>query len=212
MSPLLQVSVGEGTLTFGMVFTAFFVMLGPVKIIAPFAKLTAGMEEGAARRLALEATGIACAGGIVASIFGQRILASWDISLNALRLAAGLVLLLVALRATLDQYAPPREAPTAEGRGNLAFSPLAFPIILTPYGLAILILILAVFGGLERDAAVFAIFLLVMLLDLAVMWFARAIVRRGGWILALFGAVLVVMQVALAVELMLDALRALGVW
>lgn len=212
MSPLLQVSVGEGTLTFGMVFTAFFVMLGPVKIIAPFAKLTAGMEEGAARRLALEATGIACAGGIVASIFGQRILASWDISLNALRLAAGLVLLLVALRATLDQYAPPREAPTAEGRGNLAFSPLAFPIILTPYGLAILILILAVFGGLERDAAVFAIFLLVMLLDLAVMWFARAIVRRGGWILALFGAVLVVMQVALAVELILDALRALGVW
>lgn len=212
MSPLLQVSVGEGTLTFGMVFTAFFVMLGPVKIIAPFAKLTAGMEEGAARRLALEATGIACAGGIVASIFGQRILASWDISLNALRLAAGLVLLLVALRATLDQYAPPREAPTAEGRGNLAFSPLAFPIILTPYGLTILILILAVFGGLERDAAVFAIFLLVMLLDLAVMWFARAIVRRGGWILALFGAVLVVMQVALAVELILDALRALGVW
>lgn len=212
MSPLLQVSVGEGTLTFGMVFTAFFVMLGPVKIIAPFAKLTAGMEEGAARRLALEATGIACAGGIVASIFGQRILASWDISLNALRLAAGLVLLLVALRATLDQYAPPREAPTAEGRGNLAFSPLAFPIILTPYGLAILILILAVFGGLERDAAVFAIFLLVMLLDLAVMWFARAIVRRGGWILALFGAVLVVMQVALAIELILDALRALGVW
>lgn len=212
MSPLLQVSVGEGTLTFGMVFTAFFVMLGPVKIIAPFAKLTAGMEEGAARRLALEATGIACAGGIVASIFGQRILASWDISLNALRLAAGLVLLLVALRATLDQYAPPREAPTAEGRGNLAFSPLAFPMILTPYGLAILILILAVFGGLERDAAVFAIFLLVMLLDLAVMWFARAIVRRGGWILALFGAVLVVMQVALAVELILDALRALGVW
>lgn len=212
MSPLLQVSVGEGTLTFGMVFTAFFVMLGPVKIIAPFAKLTAGMEEGAARRLALEATGIACAGGIVASIFGQRILASWDISLNALRLAAGLVLLLVALRATLDQYAPPREAPTAEGRGNLAFSPLAFPIILTPYGLAILILILAVFGGLERDAAVFAIFLLVMLLDLAVMWFARAIVHRGGWILALFGAVLVVMQVALAVELILDALRALGVW
>lgn len=212
MSPLLQVSVGEGTLTFGMVFTAFFVMLGPVKIIASFAKLTAGMEEGAARRLALEATGIACAGGIVASIFGQRILASWDISLNALRLAAGLVLLLVALRATLDQYAPPREAPTAEGRGNLAFSPLAFPIILTPYGLAILILILAVFGGLERDAAVFAIFLLVMLLDLAVMWFARAIVHRGGWILALFGAVLVVMQVALAVELMLDALRALGVW
>lgn len=212
MSPLLQVSVGEGTLTFGMVFTAFFVMLGPVKIIAPFAKFTAGMEEGAARRLALEATGIACAGGIVAAIFGQRILASWDISLNALRLAAGLVLLLVALRATLDQYAPPQEAPTAEGRGNLAFSPLAFPMILTPYGLAILILILAVFGGLERDAAVFAIFLLVMLLDLAVMWFARAIMRRGRWILALFGAVLVVMQVALAIELILDALRALGVW
>lgn len=212
MSPLLQVSVGEGMLTFGMVFTAFFVMLGPVKIIAPFAKFTAGMEEGAARRLALEATGIACAGGIVAAIFGQRILASWDISLNALRLAAGLVLLLVALRATLDQYAPPQEAPTAEGRGNLAFSPLAFPMILTPYGLAILILILAVFGGLERDAAVFAIFLLVMLLDLAVMWFARAIMRRGRWLLALFGAVLVVMQVALAIELILDALRALGVW
>lgn len=209
--PLLQVSV-DGALTFGMVFTAFFVMLGPVKIIAPFAKLTAGMEEGAARRLALHATGIACAGGIVAAIFGERILTNWGISLNALRLAAGLVLLLVALRSTLAQYGPPQEAPTTEGRSNPAFTPLAFPIILTPYGLAILILILAVSGDLERDAAVFAIFLLVMLLDLGVMWFARDIVHRGGWALALFGAVLGVMQVALAVELMLDALRALGVW
>ncbi len=49
-------------LSLGMYFTAFFVMLGPVKLIAPFAHLTADLDVGAARRLALQGVGIACWG------------------------------------------------------------------------------------------------------------------------------------------------------
>jgi multiple antibiotic resistance protein len=198
-------------LTLGMIFTAFFVMLGPGKLIAPFAHLTAGLEEAAARRLALRATGIACAGGVVAAVLGQRVLATWSISLPALLLAAGIVLFVVALKNMLARYAPPTAPTPGVSPPHPALAPLAVPLILSPYGIATFILILALSHNLDREVLIFGLFLVVMLLNLAVMWYVRAIVRWGGGLLALISAVVGVLQVALAIQLSLDALRLLHI-
>lgn len=195
-------------LSLGMVFTAFMVMLGPVKLIGPFSAMTSHMDEALARKVALKGVGIACIGGLVAATVGQNILTSWGISLSALHFAGGLVLLLVALNNVLAQYEapPPPTEPTIAPR-NLAMSPLAFPTILTPYGLAIFMLLLAMTSDVRRGAYICAFFLIVMALNLAAMWFARAIVRRGGSALAILGAVLGVLQVALAIQMILTELR-----
>ena len=196
----------------GMIFTAFLVMLGPVKIVFPFAKLTSDLEEAEARQIGLKGFGLACVAGVVAAIIGQRILASWQISLSALHLTAGLVLLLVALKNTLAQYGSAEDtllSPSA--RRNVAFAPLAFPILLTPYGIATFILILASTRDVYLDFIIFGLFLVVMTLNLMVMWYARAIIRRGGGGLALLGAVLSILQVALSIQMILDALRDLQV-
>jgi multiple antibiotic resistance protein len=198
-------------LTLGMYFTAFFVMFGPVKLVAPFAHLTAGLERDAARRLALKAVGIACAGGLVAAVMGQRALVTWGVSRATLLLAAGIVLFVVALGNVMAAYAPPAATPPATLPPHPAISPLAIPLILTPYGVATFVLILAITRDLERQAMVFGLFLLVMLLDLGAMWFARPIVHWGGGLLSLFGAVLGVLQVALGLQLILEALRILRV-
>ncbi|MFN8592773.1 MAG: MarC family protein [Thermomicrobiales bacterium] len=197
-------------LSLGMYFTAFLVMFGPAKLIAPFARLTAGLERQAARRLALEGVGLACAGGVVAAILGQRALARWDITRPALLLAAGILLFIVALHKTLASYDPP-EVPHAPAvpPPHPALSPLAVPLILTPYGIAIFILILAITHDLKRQLMVFALFLVVMLLDLLVMWFVSQIVRWGGGLLSLVGSVLGVLQVALGLQLTLEALTLL---
>jgi multiple antibiotic resistance protein len=199
-------------LSLGMYFTAFFVMLGPVKLIAPFARLTAGLEVGAARRLALKGVGMACAGGAVAAVLGQRTLATWGVSRGTLLLAAGIVLFVVALRSTVASYAPSGvKPPPAVLPPHPALSPLAVPLILTPYGVATFILILAVTHELDRQVLIFGLFLVVMLLDLAAMWFVQPIVHWGGGLLALVGAVLGVLQVALGLQLILEALRLLHV-
>lgn len=197
-------------LSLGMYLTAFFVMFGPAKLVAPFIHLTAGLDRRAARHLALKGAALACAGGAVAAVLGQRALVTWGISRPVLLLAAGIVLFIVALHKTLAPYEPPAGPhPEQPSPPHPALSPLAAPLILTPYGLATFILILAITGDLQRQLVVFGLFLVVMLLDLLVMWFVWPIVRWGGGLLALVGSVLGVLQVALGLQLSLEALSLL---
>jgi len=51
----------------------------------------------------------------------------------------------------------------------------------------------------------------VMLVNLLVLWYARPIIRRGAFLLQLLGAVLGVLQVALAIQMIVEALRFLKV-
>lgn len=198
-------------LSLGMYLTAFFIMLGPLKLIVPFAHLTAGMPSHDARRLALRGVALACAGGAIAAVLGQRALANWRIERPTLLLAAGIVLFVVALRAVTSTAPRAKSTPPDVPPPYPALSPLAVPLILTPYGIATFILILAVAHDLERQLVIFGLFLVVMLLDLLAMWYVEWIFRWGGGILTLVGSVLGVLQVALALQLMLEALGLLHV-
>ena len=95
------------------VFVLFFVMLGPIKIIAPFATMTKEAEEASARKLAIRAFAIASVTTLLAAAIGRAILENWHVSLGALLIAGGVILFLVALRQVLQQYAP---APEMEAR------------------------------------------------------------------------------------------------
>ena len=198
-------------LSLGMYLTAFFIMLGPLKLILPFARLTARMPDDAARRLALKGVAIACAGGALAAILGLRALANWGIARPTLLLAAGIVLFVVALREVTSTAPSDPGPPHPELPSHPALSPLAVPLILTPYGVATFILILAVSHDLERQMVIFGLFLAIRLLDRLSVWHVQSIFGWGRGILALAGSVLGVLQVALALQLMLEALGLLHV-
>jgi uncharacterized membrane protein YeaQ/YmgE (transglycosylase-associated protein family) len=82
----------------GQIFTYFIVMLGPFHLLGHFAKISSEMDASASRKLAVKGFTIACFAGLAGAIIGTSILASWRISLPALLIATGLVLLLVALK------------------------------------------------------------------------------------------------------------------
>jgi multiple antibiotic resistance protein len=124
-------------LSLGMFFTAFFVILGPVKLIAPFAALTADLEVEAARRLARKGLGLACVGGTVAAVLGQRALATWGVSRATLLLAAGIVLFVVALSDAVATATPSGATAPVALPSHPARSPLTVPLIPTPYGAAL---------------------------------------------------------------------------
>jgi multiple antibiotic resistance protein len=200
----------------GKIFTYFMVMLGPNKLIAPFVSISRGMDDAACRSLAFKGFAIACLAGVAAATMGQKTLAKWGVSLPALLVAAGLVLLLVALQSVLAQYEPrpakKADAPAEPATPSLltALSPLAFPSIITPFGSAALILLLAAAPA-GQDLEILGVFLAVMVINLIAMLLARPIIKYGAALLQIVGAVLGVLQVALAVEMFLIAASMLGI-
>ena len=91
------------------IFTIFFLTLGPVKIIAPFARLTHEATPKYRRDVAILASVISTTVVLLVALLGHRLVVNYQLSLDALRLAGGLVLLLSALFNTFPHLQPPLE-------------------------------------------------------------------------------------------------------
>jgi multiple antibiotic resistance protein len=192
------------------IFTLFFVTLGPIKLIGPFVRATAPLTEAELRALSVRAAGIAALIAVAGGFLGRALLESWQIPVLVLRLTTGLILFVVAFQLVMMPYhapatstGPPGERPTA--------AKLVFPMVLTPYGIAAVIVLLALSQGTERTGLIVGMLLVVMLLNLLSMAFARPLLRMIGPALQALGVVLSVLQLALALQIMLTALRGLGV-
>lgn len=193
------------------IFTFLFLMLGPFKIIGPFAKMTKGADVALARKIAMNATIFSSAAILTAAVIGESFLSKYGIPLPVLALTAGIILFLVALQNTLQQFSPhvthtDTQTPTL----NMAMSPLAFPTIITPYGIATLVVFLALSPDIQGKLTIGAILLVIMLLNLIAMLSARHIPPIIGIFLNILGTVLGVIQVALGLQIIHNSLRALG--
>ncbi len=197
------------------IFMMLFLMLGPIKILVPFVNMTRGSDPAFRRRLATRAVLFSTAALAVAGALGRSVLDNFNISLPVLALTGGLVLFLVALQTVLQQSAGPSR-PRPDGPPpelHLAFSPLAFPTIVTPYGIAAVI----VFAALAQDDYVDklvlgGVVLLILVMDWLAMLFADAILRWVGTALQVFAVVLGVTQIALGLQVIMHSLSMIGVF
>lgn len=195
----------------GQIFTFFFVMLGPIKIIGPFAKMTQGADLWLAHRMAGRAIVFSTLALLFAAAVGESLLSRYHVPLPVLALAAGIVLFLVALLAILQQFTAPaasaKETPPATL--SMAVTPLALPTIVTPYGIAALIVFVSLRPDWQGKLVIGAMLLGIMLLDLGAMLLARYILRFLGVFLQILGAVLGIVQVALGLQIILGSLQKL---
>jgi len=195
-------------------FTVFLVMLGPLKILGPFAQRTRGVDDATTRQIAWWTFIVATLAAIAGGLLGSRVLVNWHVSLPALTLTAGIVFFLVALSQLLEQYEPSHAlAPEALPPSPIAAAcRLVFPTVLTPYGIAAVIALLASSGDAVRTMTILLVLVGVMVLNLLAMSFAkRILVGLTVMVLQVLGAVLAVLQVALSVQIILTGLRSLGV-
>jgi multiple antibiotic resistance protein len=167
------------------------------------------------RRIALLATLFASLALAVAAFLGEYFLTSFGIPLPVLALSAGLILLLVALINTLQQLLPHGAAAQSEALRTTtplqrALSPLAFPTIVTPYGIATLVVFLALATEMQARLTVGAIVVVIMLSNLGVMLLTRHILPLLVVLLPILGAVLGVVQVALGLQIVHRSLMTLG--
>jgi multiple antibiotic resistance protein len=195
------------------IFALFLVTLGPMKILGPFAQQTRDLEGPALRGLAFRVFAVSVCGLLAAALLGNALLERWNISLPALLIATGIVFFLVAIRLVLSPYEAERTAPAPLPQSPWAATlRLTFPTVLTPYGVAAVIALLA---GTDDPARVRMVLLLataVMALNLLAMLYARNIMRGVALlVLQVLASVLGVLQVALSVQIVLWALEELGV-
>jgi len=200
------------------VFTFLFLMLGPFKIIGPFARITKGADPATTRQIALWATLFSSLALIFAAFLGQYFLDKYGIPVPILALSAGIILFLVALLGILHQFMPmgsDDESPVAVAPMppmKLALTQLAFPTVVTPYGIAALVVFIALSQTLQAQLTIGAITLAIMLLNLGVMLAAKRVLPVLGLVLPILGAVLGVVQVALGLQIINSSLRAMGVF
>ena len=193
-------------------FTTLFVVIDPPGQTPIFMALTQGMDSRTKRAIALRAC--LTAAGILAmfAAFGEAVLGFVGISMPAFRVAGGVLLFLTALDMLFERRTKRREdRAEAEEHADPSVFPLGIPLIAGPGSIATMILLAGQHPGAEGLATVIG----VMLAVLAVVLFLYLISGLLGRLLGKTGLNVVtrllgMLLAALAVQFILDGLRAFG--
>jgi multiple antibiotic resistance protein len=210
-----ETPLADATINGRNIFFMLFLMLGPIKILMPFVQMTKGTATGFRRRLATRSILFSAAALALAGVLGRTMMENFNISVPVLALTGGIILFLVALQTVLQQFATANgnlgqsDAPAGL---HLAFSPLAFPTIVTPHGIAALIVFATLASGDPRaQSTVAAIVLTILAMDWAAMLFAETVLKWIGTALQVLAIVLGVTQIALGMQIIVHSLGAIGV-
>jgi multiple antibiotic resistance protein len=200
-------------MTFGIVdiATLLLVTVGPLKALIVFATLTARADAGFRRQVAIRTVTVATIVTLVFVIAGNFFLQIFHISLPALKIAGGIILLLVALDMVMGgSHEDESEKPKALSP-DIAVFPLAMPMMATPQGLVAITVIVAARQSLVDVLVVVVVLLAVMALNLLCLLSADRIIKAiGPAALLVIGKIAGLLLTALAVQLMILGLRDLG--
>jgi multiple antibiotic resistance protein len=192
------------------VILILFVTIGPLKAAIMYAKLTTGTDRAFQKTVAFNTVGVATIVTLVFVFFGQNLLDLFHVSLPALKIAGGLILLLFALDMVIGEHKDHVEGGVPSTQ--IAIYPLAMPLMATPQGLVAITAIVAETQTFVQKLVVAAVVLGIMALNLAILLSAGVLIKGGAE-----GRQIVISKVmglllsALAIQLMISAFRDLGV-
>ena len=86
------------------IFAFLFLMLGPFKIIAPFAKITQNATPALTRQIAFRSILFSSIALLLAAFLGGRVIGNFGIPLTILALSGGIVLFFVVLLNIIKQF------------------------------------------------------------------------------------------------------------
>ncbi len=184
-----------------------FTLMGPIAIMPLFATVTAGADDRLARQIALRAYLVSLATLAVAVFVGAGAMAGVGTSKSSLIIAAGLILMLTALRNILSSTATFKAHQPGPPTVALGLMPIAIPGIVTPVGVAVLIIFVSYFPALADKLAIMGVVAAILTLNLGAMLVARWFMTNvGAAPLLVLGAVFGVLQAAMGVEMLISGL------
>ncbi|MEW1545127.1 MarC family protein [Streptomyces tsukubensis] len=135
---------------FGSLFLTLFVIMDPPGITPIFLALTSGRPAKVQRRMAWQAVAVAFGVITVFGLLGQQILDYLHVSVPALMIAGGLLLLLIALDLLTGKTDEPKQTKDV----NVALVPLGMPLLAGPGAIVSVILAVQNADGASQQAAV----------------------------------------------------------
>ncbi|MEU8822626.1 MarC family protein [Streptomyces sp. NPDC048636] len=170
------------TAVFGSLFLTLFVIMDPPGITPIFLALTSGRPVKVQRRMAGQAAAVAFGVIAVFGVAGQQILDYLHVSVPALMIAGGLLLLLIAL----DLLTGKNDEPTQTKDVNVALVPLGMPLLAGPGAIVSVILAVQHAKGVGDQAAVWAAIVAMHVVLWLTMRYSLLIIRvikEGGVVL-----------------------------
>jgi multiple antibiotic resistance protein len=194
-------------------FATLLVAFGPVETAAVFGGLTAGVHRPERFRLAGQAVVIAGAVLAVFALFGLALLDALHVSLEAFRVAGGILLLLQATELILAHGGmaslTPKERQEALQPGEIAVFPLAFPLIAGPATLTAVVLLMGRTAGQPLAMAVvlacmLACLVITYLCMISTEFLRRVLKTTGANVVARLSGLILA---ALAVQFIFDGVK-----
>jgi multiple antibiotic resistance protein len=201
----------------GLALTTFFATIGPIGVSAMFAALTASESVAARRSMAIRGTIIAAGILLGFAFIGEHLLAGLGISLAALRISGGILLLLIGIekvfaRSGSGTSTTKEEEREAETKQDISVFPLATPLLAGPGSMGAIILLMAdAEGNMTSQVAVVAALLTILLLTLVALLSASKLQKYLGVTgMHVVGRIMGVLLSALAVQFILDGIGQSG--
>ena len=197
-------------------FTTMFIILDPPGLAPVFIALTQGMTASQRRTIAIRACVVSACLMLLFLFLGEAVLGFIGISMDAFRIAGGILLFLTALDMLFQKRQARREENAAEGQAehhdDPSVFPLALPLIVGPGAITTIILLAGEAQGAADFGAIAGVLLAVLLITFLAFLAAPGIERvLGKTGLNIVTRVLGMLLAALAVQFVLDGLRGFGI-
>ena len=194
------------------VFITLFVIIDPPGLAPLFVALTRGQTPAERRRIGITACIVGAVLLTAFGLLGDAVLSFAGISMPAFRIAGGILLFLTALEMLFERRTKRREDQSRVHEDDPSVFPLAVPLIAGPGAIATMILLTSQNDGewtwvLTVHAVMVSVILLTFLFFLMANWLERALGPVG---INLVTRLLGMLLAALAIQFVLDGLRAVG--
>lgn len=194
-------------------FVTLFVVIDPPGCAPIFAGLTQGATAAHRRAMAVRAVVVAAIILLVFALFGEALLRSLGISLESFKIAGGIMLFLIALEMVFEKRTERREDRAekikASEVADVSIFPMAMPMIAGPGSIASIMLLMSQNTGTDRTLVVLAALVSILGLTLAALLLSAPLMRIvGAKIEAVISRLLGVLLAALAVQFVIDGIRA----
>ena len=190
----------------------FFVVIDPPGCAPIFASLTGGAAPAHRRAMAIRSVAIASGILLFFGLFGEDLLRALGVSLEAFRIAGGIMLFLIALEMVFEKRQQRRETRANEVNAtpeieDISVFPMAIPMIAGPGSIASIMLMMARSDGLDESLIVLGALASILVLTLVALLAAGPLMRLlGHKVEAMITRILGVILAALAAQFVIDGI------
>jgi multiple antibiotic resistance protein len=195
-------------------FVTFFVVIDPPGCAPIFTSLTAGTDAAHRRAMAIRSVLVASGILLVFAVFGEDLLGALGISLDAFRVAGGIMLFLIALDMVFEKRTERRENRAQDVKDNpqhedISIFPMAIPMIAGPGSIASVMLLMAKSNGITESLIVLSALGAMLVLTLISLLLAGPLMKLLGYrVEAMITRILGVVLAALAAQFVIDGIKA----